>query len=182
MALQDRMIRAVAADRELFEEVEHDPSATTEAMAVVALVAVAGGFGSLIGLLAAGRPGAAVLGLVVGVATQLIGWAVFSGVTYFIGSRLFDATATWEEVLRTLGFAYTPMLVGFIGWIPVLGGLIVFLAALWTLYLAYVAIRTALDITAAKTIATIVLSIIPAGVIAAIISLPLTVAVESPLR
>jgi hypothetical protein len=173
MAIADRMIRAAKGDKGVFEEVEQDGSATTEAMLVVGLVALAGGIGSAIGQAFAGRPSNLVFGIVIGIAGALIGWAVFSGITYFIGSRLFGADATWEEVLRTLGYAYSPMIVQILVWIPILGGLLLLVAALWTLYLDFVAIRSALDIDNGKTIATILLAIIPSLIIIAIINAPL---------
>jgi hypothetical protein len=173
MALQDRMIRAFRGEVALFEEVEHDANATVEALIVVAIASVSLGIGSALGAAAMGRPSAGVVGLVVGVINALVGWAVFSGVAYFIGTKLFHADATWEEVLRTLGYAYSPMVVGIVAVIPILGGLIVLIAALWTLYLSFVAIRSALDVDTGKTIGTILLSIIPAAIIAALINLPL---------
>ncbi len=180
MAIVDRMGRAVRGERALYEEVEHDPSATTEAMMVVGLVAIASGIGNAVGYLSTGRPTFAITALVAGVASLLIWWAVFSGVTYFIGSRIFNANATWEEVLRTLGYAYTPLVVAFLGGIPILGGLIITIAAIWTLYLVFVAIHSALDISGGKTIATVLLALIPAAIIAAVIQLPLAALAPPP--
>jgi hypothetical protein len=111
--------------------------------------------------------------LLVGVISALVVWAVFSFVAYFIGSKLFSADATWEEVMRTLGYAYTPMVVGIVGIIPIIGWLITLIAGLWTLYLCFIAIRSALDVDTGKTVLTILLSIIPAIIISAIIQLPL---------
>jgi hypothetical protein len=173
MAIADRMMRVAKGDKAVFEEVEHDTAATTEAMIVVAVVALAGGIGSAIAQTLMGRSAGVILAIVVGVAGALIGWAVFSGVTYFIGSRLFGAEATWEEVLRTLGYAYSPMAVQILIWIPLIGGLLVFIAALWTLYLDFVAIRSALDIDSGKTIVTILLAFIPAIIIIGILNAPL---------
>jgi hypothetical protein len=182
MALTDRMLRAARGEKELFEEVEIDSGATTEAMTIVAVVAVLGGIGSALGLLMGGRPTGAVLALVVGVASALIGWAVFSGVAYFIGSRLFHADATWEEVLRTLGYAYSPMVVVIVSFIPIVGGLVVLAAAVWTLYLGFVAIRSALDIGNGQTVATILLALIPAAIISAIIQAPLMATMGPTMR
>jgi hypothetical protein len=173
MALQDRMMRAFRGEAALFEEVEHDENATTEALLIVAISALSLGVGSALGAAAMGRPSAGLVGLVVGVISSLVGWAVFSGVTYFIGTRLFSADATWNEVLRTLGYAYTPMVVGIVALVPIIGGLVVLIAALWTLYLAFIAIRSALDLDTGKTIATILLAIIPSAIISVIVQLPL---------
>jgi hypothetical protein len=173
MAVTDRMMRAAQGQVSLYEEVEHDPAATTEALTVVVIVAIAGGVGSGIAQVMAGRPGAAVVGLILGIISGLIGWAVFAGVTYFIGTKLFNAEATWEEVLRTLGYSYSPTVLGVLSFIPVLGPLITLIAGLWTLYLVFVAMRSALDISTGQTIGTILLAIIPTALIIGIISLPL---------
>ena len=173
MAIVDRMIRASKGEVDLYEEVEHDPAATTEAVIVVAVVALAAGVGSAIGVASGGHTAGAIAGLIAGVISAVIGWAVFAGVTYFIGKHLFNADVTWEEVLRTLGYANSPNVLTIVAGIPVLGGIIAVVVGLWALYLAFVAIRAALDISTAQTIATILLSIIPAAIIGAIIQAPL---------
>jgi hypothetical protein len=173
MAVADRMMRAAQGQVALYEEVEHDPSATTEALTVVAIVAVATGIGQAVGQIFAGNAGGVVVGLIVGVLQAIIGWAVFAGVTYLIGTKLFNAQATWEEVLRTLGYSQAPNILGILGFIPFRGGLIVVVAGLWALYLAFIALRSALDISTGQTIGTILLAIIPAAIVIAIISAPL---------
>ena len=172
MAVQDRMIRAFRGEAALFEEVENDQSATTQALIIVAVAALSLGIGSLLLTMLVGRGGSGVVGLVLGVINALVGWAVFSGVAYFIGTKFFHAEATWEEVMRSLGFAYSPMVLGIINAIPVIGQLVLLLLGLWTLYLAFIAIRSALDVDTGKTIAVILLSIIPAAIIGALIQLP----------
>ena len=101
MALQDRAMRAFRGEAALFEEVEKDPAATNEALIIVAVTAVSLGIGSAVGPMVMGAPGGGVVRLVVSVIGALVGWAVFSFVAYFIGTKLFGADATWEEVLRT---------------------------------------------------------------------------------
>src|SRR5438093_946670 len=125
MAPQDRAMRAFRGEAALFEEVEKDPAATNEALIIVAVTAVSLGIGSAVGPMVMGAPGGGVVRLVVSVIGALVGWAVFSFVAYFIGTKLFGADATWEEVLRTLGYAYTPLIVGIVGIIPIIGGLVI---------------------------------------------------------
>jgi hypothetical protein len=166
MAIQDRMLRAARADVALYEEVEHDPKATPEAMAIVAICAFSLGLGSvpLTGL------GNYLPALVGSILSALVAWAVFSGVVYFVGTRLFQATATWEEVLRPLGYAYTPLVIGVLAILPIVGRLVVLAAALWTLFLVFIAIRAALDLDGSKTILTMILSIIPFWIINSLLS------------
>src|SRR5437868_2781766 len=99
MAISDLMIRASRGEVALYEEVEHDTAGTTEAMTVVVIVALASGIGTALGSALAGRPAGMIGGLIVGVIGALLGWVVFAAATYFIGTRLFNADATLEEVL-----------------------------------------------------------------------------------
>jgi len=165
MALQDRMIRAFRGEAALFEEVEHDENATTEAIIVVVLGSLSVGIGQALSQAVTGRPGGGLGGIVANVAIVLLFFAVFSGVVYFVGTRFFKAEATWNEVLRTLGYAYTPNVVGIVRVVPVLGPLVAGLAGLWSLYLAFIAIRSALDIDTGKTVGTILISLIPSFII-----------------
>jgi len=173
MAVADRMMRAAQGQVALFEEVEHDPSATTQALTVVVVVAVASGIGQALSQILTGHASGVVGGLIVGILQAVIGWAVFAGVTYFIGTKLFNADATWEEVLRTLGFSEAPNVLQILVFIPILGWLVAIAAGFWSLYLAFIAIRSALDISSGQTIGTILLAIIPTAIVIGILSAPL---------
>lgn len=174
MALTDRAVRAVRGEVALYEEVARDPAATSEALMIVGAAAVSLGVGSSLLTLVFGRPLAAVAGLVIGVIMGVLGWALFAGAVYLVSKQFFGATTvTWEEVLRPLGYAYTPLLIGIVGVIPCLGALVVFAAALWALYLAFIAIRATLSLETDKAIITIVASFITAAIIVSIIYFPL---------
>ena len=135
--LIDRMIGAARLDVEVYEELEHDTTATPQAALVVGLVAVAS---------AVGGAGDGSLGIIGGLVTVGLGWAVWSWVTYFVGTRLFGGTADWGEMLRTLGFAHTPGLLYGVGAIAPLAGAIASpIAWVWMLVAGVVAIRQALD-------------------------------------
>ena len=137
-----RMIGAAKLQVETFTEVEHDTSATMQAMAVVVLVALATGIGSL------GSGG--IVGFVVGVALGIGGWALWAFVTFLIGTTIFkteETNADWGQLVRTTGFAQSPGLLRVFGFIPVVGGLVFLIAGLWQLVAMVIAIREALDYT-----------------------------------
>jgi hypothetical protein len=131
-----------------YEEVEADQTATGQASGVVALVAVAQAIG---GASAGGS------GILFGAISALLGWLLWAGITYLIGAKLFGGTATWGELLRTIGFAQTPGVLYVLGIIPVLGGIIRFGVAMWVLIAGIIAIRQALDVSTGKAILTAVL-------------------------
>jgi hypothetical protein len=155
----DRMKGAALLDVDTYEEVEADQTATGQAAGVVALVAVAQAIGGT------GEGGSGVLA---GVVSALLGWLLWAGITYLIGAKLFGGTATWGELLRTIGFAHTPGVLHVLDIIPVLGGIIRFGVAIWVLIAGIIAIRQALDISTGKAILT-------AGLGWLVITLPLAI-------
>jgi hypothetical protein len=155
----DRMKGAALLDVATYEEVEADQTATGQAAGVVALVAVAQ---------AIGGAGAGGSGVLAGVVSALAGWLLWAGITYLIGAKLFGGTATWGELLRTLGFAQTPGVLHVLGLLPILGGIIRVGVAIWVLIAGVIAIRQALDISTGKAILT-------AGLGWLVITLPLAI-------
>ncbi|GMV05334.1 MAG: hypothetical protein AMXMBFR53_16130 [Gemmatimonadota bacterium] len=146
--LADRMVGAAFLNVDTYEEVEHDQDATGQAAAVVAMVAVAQ---------ALGASPFGVFGAVRAALAALIGWLVWAGITYVVGDKLLGGTASWGELMRTLGFAQAPGLLMILGIIPFLGTPITALVALWMLVAAFIAIRQALDFGNGKTLGTVVL-------------------------
>jgi len=148
----DRMIRAARLDPQVYEEVEHDQSATGQAMLVVVLGAIAAGIGVLYG---------GVIALIVGIVAALVGWAAYAFIAYWVGTNFFKGprtSATWGELLRTLGFASSPRVLLILGIIPVVGLLIGLAVFVWMLITTVIAIRQALDFDTGRAIATAVVS------------------------
>ncbi len=167
--LVDRMIKAAMLDKSLYEEVERDTTATTQALMVVIIVSLASGIGGAVRAIFAGHPGLAVSGLIGGLIMAIIMWAVWSLVVYFVGTSVFGGTATPGEVLRVVGFAYTPNTLSIVSFIPILGGLIALIASIWTLVAGVVAVRQALDVDTTKAILTIIIAAIVVFVVMAIL-------------
>jgi len=140
-SLKDRMIRAAKLDVRLYEEVEADQGAMTQAMTVVILSALAAGIGSAnVGL----------LGMVISTIAALIGWYVWAFLTYFIGTKFLaepQTRADHRELLRTIGFSSAPGLIRVFGIIPGLRTLLFLVAGIWMLVAMVIAVRQALDYT-----------------------------------
>lgn len=137
-----RMIGAAKLDVATFEAVEHDKDATVQALAVVVLVAIATGIGGL--------GGAGLTQLLVGVIAAVVGWAIWAGLIWLIGTKLLPEASTeadWGQVARTTGYAQSPGLLRIFGFIPVVGPLIILVSSIWQLVAVVVAIRQALDYT-----------------------------------
>lgn len=147
-SMVDRMTGAALLRNAVYEEVEADEGLTGQAAGVVAIVAVARGVGAL---------GEGSGFIVWGVLAALLGWLLWAGITYLIGDKLLGGTATWGELLRTLGFAQAPGVLFVAGIVPFLGGIVEFAVSLWVLAAGIVAIRQALDFGTGKAVLTAVL-------------------------
>jgi len=159
-SLTDRMMRAARLDVALYNEVEADLTATSQALTVVVISSVAAGIGALIAGAMRGQPILAIGGLVGAIVSALLGWLVWSYVMYLVGTRLFSGTATYGELLRTLGFATSPGVLRIFSFVPVVGGIITLIVGIWQIVTGFVAIREALDLSTGNTIATIVVGVI----------------------
>jgi hypothetical protein len=138
-SMVDRMIRAAKLDVQLYEEVEADKGALGQAMGVVVLASIAGGVGS---------GGFGLSGVLVGTIGALIGWFIWAGLTYLIGTKLLpepQTRADLGEMLRTIGFSSSPGIARVLGLIPGIGGIVIFLSGVWMLVAMIIAVRQALD-------------------------------------
>ena len=168
--LVDRMIRAARLEVPLYEEVEADVNATNQALLVVVLGALASGIGAALGAAMAGGGGRAAGSLIAGVIFALIGWAVWSFVLYFVGTRFVGGTATYGELLRTLGFSESPSVLLILSFLPVIGGILSFVVGIWVLVSGFIATRQALDLDNGKTVVTIVLGIVAVFIVVLVLS------------
>ena len=162
-----RMIGAARLHPHTFEEVEADSSATYQALLIVVLVGLATGVGSL------GVGG--VRGLIGGVAIALVGWALWAGITYLIGTTLFrtaETHASWGQLARTLGFAQSPGIFKVFGLVPVVGPIIFIAVFAWQLAAMVIAVRQALDYSSTwRAIGVVVVGFIPYAVLIVLLQL-----------
>jgi hypothetical protein len=140
VAVARRMWRAARLEADLYEEVEHDRSATPQALAVVLCASVAAGIGSFHNGGFAGIGWSAL--------AWLVGWYVWARTTWWIGTRLLpgpETDADPGELLRTLGFSSSPGVLLVLALFEPVAGAIFVLCALWMLACMIVAVRQALD-------------------------------------
>lgn len=164
------MIRAAALDLEFYNRAEHTTGLTRQAFVVVVLANALAAVGSWVGYentqdmfgadiwesirgwVGIGdfpMPGEGGIFVMVGVGILLaiIGWVVWAVITWWIGGRIFKGTTDVGEMLRVLGFAQAPRVIGVI---PFLGPV----AAVWVLVASVVAIREGLDFSTGRAVGT----------------------------
>jgi Yip1-like protein len=137
-----RIIGAARLNVAIYEEVEADRTATTQAMVVVILASLAAGIGSI------GVGEGAIRNIVVGSIGGLVSWVIWAFMTYVIGTRLFpepQTEADTAQLMRTLGFAQAPGLARVFVGAPLVGPLVLLVVSVWMLVAMVIAVRQALD-------------------------------------
>lgn len=155
-----RMIGAARLSVETYEEVEHDRSATPQALLVVIAVAIATGVG---GVLSGGTGW--VDGVLFGVIRGAISWTVWALAALFVGTKLLSTAETeadWGQLARGTGFAQTPGLLNVLVFIPVVGLVLFIVTWVWQIAAMVVAVRQMLDYRSTlRAVLVILISAIP---------------------
>lgn len=183
----DRIMGVFRLSVPTFEEIEADESATVQAAIVVAIVAILSGITRYFAAPAAAETMAQIEGqlgidlpsvtlnpvgaLINAILSAFVTWLIWSALTYFIGTRLFNGTATMGEMLRVIGFAQAPRILGILFFIPCLGPLLGFIGSIWSLVAGFIGIRQGLDLDNVKTALTIILSFLAAILVSFLIGL-----------
>ena len=166
----DRIVRAIRLDWTVFREIAEDREAMTQAAIIVIVVSFLAALGGAGGMLVARvSAGQALLGFFVNwlVNGILIGWVGWAILTYFVGSILFKGRTEIPEMMRVLGYASAPRLLGLLSFIPCVGWLFSLAGWILSLIAGILAIREAMDFETGDAIVTVLVS----WVIAFIISL-----------
>jgi hypothetical protein len=100
----------------------------------------------------------------------VIGWIGWSILTYLVGTTLFKGKTDVQEMMRVLGYASAPRLLGLFGFIPCVGWIIAIAGWVLSLIAGIIAIREAMDFETGNAIITVVISWIAAFVVALIIN------------
>ena len=134
-------------DVKTFEEIEHDSNATSQAAIIVAIVAFLSAIGS--GLVAQYSQSSFLGSFITTLIWTFVGWFLWAVVSWFVGTKFFGGQATIDEMLRVIGFSYSPQ---FLAIIPCVGGVI---GGIWSLIAGFIGIRQGLDLDNTKAFLTI---------------------------
>jgi hypothetical protein len=153
-----RVIRIIKFDVPVYNEIEADENATREAWLIVIVTSLLAALGAGVAATAIPEAGAGFFGpFVASLISGIVGWLLWSLVTWVIGTRLFQGQATYWELARTLGYASAPRILGVLAVIPCLGVIAGIVGAVLSLIAGFFAVREALDLTTEKAIFTILI-------------------------
>ena len=143
MTLAHRFYGSLVLDAATYEDVEADPSASPQALAIVVAFSAAAAIG-----FTGAAPGAGVL--VAAALASLAGWLSWAAVVAYLGTRVFPEPQTRSDVgelTRTLGFSLTPGLFLVLLAVPFAPPGTSVVIVVWMLAAMIVAVRQALDFT-----------------------------------
>lgn len=144
-----RVLGALTLDASVYAEVEHDPPALWQASVIVAVA----GLGRGLAARAADEP----IGLVASIVVALAGWVIVTFLLWLVGVVLDHDTSSFFELLRTVGFAASPMLLLALAAVPLLSAAPAVLTIKFLTHVAagvalVVAAREALDVSTQRAI------------------------------
>lgn len=139
-SLAERMTGAMKGDVKTFEEIEADPTAIGQAVAVILIAGVASLIGNVwrVGITA---------GLMFLIANLCV-YALWALLVVVIGTKLMPEPATkadFNEGFRVIGFTAAPGVFNVLAIIPFLGRAISFAIWIWMVVIGVVAVRQVLD-------------------------------------
>jgi hypothetical protein len=145
MTFSDRVIGALKLDANTFEDIERDPTAMGQAVAIISLAALASNLGQ-IWTLGFGS-------MLISVCSSLVGYVIWSVVVWLAGTKLMPDPATkadFPETFRTIAFAASPGLIGVVTIVPLgIGWFLMLLLTpvilIWSIAAMVVAVRSVLD-------------------------------------
>jgi hypothetical protein len=149
----DRIMRAIRLDWTVFREIAEDQDAMTQAAIIVVVVTFLSAIGS--GLASQSFFGAFITNWITSILIGWIGWAIL---TYFVGVYLFQGRTDIPEMMRVLGYAMAPNLLGFFQFIPCVGWLIALIGGILAFIAGFIAIREAMEFDTGKAIITVLIS------------------------
>jgi hypothetical protein len=172
-----RVWRAARLDASAYDEAKHDSSslAVLCAVFVVALAAAGSSIGFALLQQPDRRVGELVAAGVGGMLGGLIGLALWSVLSCWVGTTLFRGQGTSAQMLRTSGLAQAPGLLGILVGLPAVGVVFYLAIGIWSLLTALVCVRRTLQIGRAPALGTVLL----AGAVARLTEVAITIGLAS---
>ncbi len=140
--------RALALDADVYRLVAEAGSGLGIALLVVALAGLSEGLAQSI-VLFVNRisPRRFFLSLLLSASTHVMGYLFWAATIWLVGMRLFGRGEEFAVVVRAVGLAYAPQLLGFFVLVPYLGSLFALILSVWTLLATVVAVHAGLGLT-----------------------------------
>jgi hypothetical protein len=155
-AIVSRLMRVVRFDASVYREVAADNNAMPQAGIIVVLAAIIAALGYL---------GTSLTLVLISAVASIVSFFVYAAVATGISKALFQGKTNFNEMGRTLGYAYAWYAVGILRLIPVIGGLLAWLGQIIAAIAGIIALRESAEFDTVKAVVTVVIAAIVAGII-----------------
>ena len=155
-AIVNRLMRVLRFDASVYREVAADNNAMPQAGIIVTLAAI---------IAALGFAGTSFTLVIVSAVASIVGFFVYAAVATGISRALFQGKTNFNEMGRTLGYAYGWYAVGILRLIPGIGGLLAWLGQIVAAIAGIIALRESAEFDTVKAVITVVIAAIVAGLI-----------------
>lgn len=154
----ERIMRVFKLDASVFREIAEDKAAMTQAAIIVVVVSLLSALGLAVGV-AITETGSAI-GAFFGTLLSgiLLGWILWAVLTYAVGVFLFKGKTDIPEMMRVLGYANAPNLLGVFAIIPCVGWLAALVGWVLSLIAGVIAIREAMEFDTVKAVVTVLIA------------------------
>ncbi len=168
--LMDNVRRAVTFDASFYRQAANDDRQGQQALLVVLIVAGLSAIGSFLGNILGGNFFGAFAALILSLVAVVAGYYIWAYAVQWVGAQFFQGQGTAPQFLRTLGYAYAPMALGLLSFIPCFGGLVGFVGWLWSIACGFFAVREVHQLDDGKTLVTVIVAWIGVALVIGIIS------------
>ena len=127
----NRAIRAALLRGGLYHELTDEPEEIFYALAIVVLSGITLGAGTQYVQLPKWEGASIWLFVFFSVWARIVGWFLWAGIAYIVGTKAFGGQAGYRRLLRSIGLTYTPGVLALFGGIPVVGPFLLGLSFLW---------------------------------------------------
>jgi hypothetical protein len=170
----ERLSGVVGLKRPIYEAIQRDREATSQAWWIVVLLGLANGIALIATPIVTVFPGMSeemarsaaevataltfdttgrqLTALAAGILGAILSWYLSSWLLRVIGNRVAGRQVTGEEMRRLVAWGYAPTLASFLTPIPVVGPLLATLGTLWAFVTGVMAVRTAFGVGVWKAI------------------------------
>jgi hypothetical protein len=174
----DRLGGVITLKRPTYENLQRDPTATSQAWLIILFLGLANGIALIVTPVATVMPGVSsdvartyagiaaaltfdtterqLLALAAGIVGAVVSWYLSSWLLCAIGNRVAASgrdKVSSQEMRRLVGWGYAPSLASFLAPIPLVGPLLATLGTFWALVTGVMAVRAAFDVGIWKAIA-----------------------------
>ena len=140
----NRIFRATLFDGSVYGEIDDQPEHMFRALGMVFIAAIAFGAGVWSFFRQDAQPEELMdlnLVLFLGISTIMMGWIVWTGFAWALGTKLFGGTAGYRVLLRALGLTYLPICMWLMVNVTFGGTVLSFAGHIWILVAGITAIK-----------------------------------------